>query len=549
MSEADPPTMTEDPADDAPAVPEQKAIKLPDGIVIAEQGPIVIVGPNGSGKTRLSREITCDAGDVEVVSALRNTKIAQELQPMSLQNSRRQYKKQKDQAKKQAYELSNDFDFMLTTLIGEASEVSLAYLSESRKGDEPDLPPLTTLEEIQALWGKFFPGRELTFKEYLPQVTNLNGPEGQGITYSAWQMSDGEKAALYLAGRALTADENAVLVIDEPETHLHSLLAVQLWDAIEEARPGLRLIYATHDMTFAASRESAQYLLANPEQGLSQIQLAEDVGELAAIMLGAATLSFYAKKVVFCEGESDGLDHKFYAAWNNSNDTVVQAVGGSDLVIRSVQSLAASNIVTNLEVGGVVDRDFRSEAHLGSMPEGILVLGVHEVETLICHPAVVQLVAAHLGVETFDIDDYRQMIADQYSDADRHKVALERWKVRVEAEMVGLVASVTTKDTGLDEIVATLPQTFDQAQWGFLPAEMLAEEKKRVEDAFADEVLEVEAILRLMPGKQLRPLAASALGVQYAVLEGLVIRALKGVDAKLEPLGVALRSVLEPYLS
>lgn len=133
--------------------------------------------------------------------------------------------------------------------------------------------------------------------------------------------------------------------------------------------------------------------------------------------------------MIFCEGESDGLDHKFYSAWNNSNDTVVQAVGGSDLVIRCVQSLAASSIVTNLEVGGVVDRDFRSEANLGPIPEGVVVLGVHEVETLICLPEVVQQVAVHLGVEAFDISAYWQAIAHQYSDADRHKVALERWKV------------------------------------------------------------------------------------------------------------------------
>ncbi|MCP5030284.1 MAG: hypothetical protein GY939_00670 [Actinomycetia bacterium] len=83
----------------AAEMPMPKAIKLPDGTVISEQGPIVIVGPNGSGKTRLSREITCDSGEVEVVSALRNTKIARELLPMSLQKSTKQYKSQKDQAK------------------------------------------------------------------------------------------------------------------------------------------------------------------------------------------------------------------------------------------------------------------------------------------------------------------------------------------------------------------------------------------------------------------------------------------------------------------
>ena len=528
--------------------PDQKAIILPSGKEISEPGPVVLVGPNGSGKTRLSRQIKCDSAEIEVVSALRNTKIARELQPMSLQNSRKQYKGQKDKAKQQAYEPSNDFDFMLTSLIGEAAEVSLDYMSRARSGLAPALPALTTLEEIQSLWVKFFPGRELTFKDYLPQVTNLNGPDGVAVTYSAWEMSDGEKAALYLAGRALTAAKDAVLVIDEPETHLHSLLAIQLWDAIQAARPSLRLIYATHDMTFAASRDSAHFLLAHPEHGLSDIRLADDVGELAAIMLGAATLSFYANKVVFCEGESDGTDHRFYAAWHNSNDTVVQAVGGSDVVVRSVQSLAASSIVTNLDVQGIIDRDYRSEANIGSMPDGVGVLPVNEVETLFCLPGVVERLASHLGVEDFDIAGYRQSLVDAYKAGDRDDVALERWKVRMEAEMVRLIAGVSTTGRDLSDILTDLPKTFDLSTWSFSPKTVLEEEEARVAHAFGTGPEDVEGVLRLMPGKQLRPVAARALGTRYSVLEGLVIRALRGEDPDLQALSTDLRVVLGPYL-
>jgi len=63
------------------------------------------------------------------------------------------------------------------------------------------------------------------------------------------------------------------------------------------------------------------------------------------------------------------------------------------------------------------------------------------------------------------------------------------------------------------------------------------------------ETLDIEPILGLMPGKQLRPLAARALGVQYRMLESLVIRALSGTVEELEALGAELSKSLGPYLT
>ncbi len=123
-------------------VVKQRLVRLPSGLEITENGPIVIVGPNGSGKSRRSREITSDVA-IEVVSALRNTRISPQLQPMALQQAKANFQSHRETARTQPYELTNDFDFMLTALLGEGTESSMEFLRQSRAGKAPTLPPLS----------------------------------------------------------------------------------------------------------------------------------------------------------------------------------------------------------------------------------------------------------------------------------------------------------------------------------------------------------------------------------------------------------------------
>ena len=39
--------------------------------------------------------------------------------------------------------------------------------------------------------------------------------------YSASEMSDGERSIFYILGQVLSANENSVLIFDEPELHIH----------------------------------------------------------------------------------------------------------------------------------------------------------------------------------------------------------------------------------------------------------------------------------------------------------------------------------------
>ncbi len=57
-----------------------------------------------------------------------------------------------------------------------------------------------------------------------------------------------------------------LLIVDELETQLHTLLASLLWTAFQHDRSDIRFLYLTHDLSFALSRTNAEFVLASPIQ-------------------------------------------------------------------------------------------------------------------------------------------------------------------------------------------------------------------------------------------------------------------------------------------
>jgi hypothetical protein len=275
---------------------------------------------------------------------------------------------------------------------------------------------------------------------------------GGEVEYSANQMSDGEKAALFIAARVFSAVAG-ILVVDEPETHFHSRLAVRLWNVLEDARPDVRFVYVSHDLTFALSRRDARYVLASPTDGLRAIELDADLpSDIAEALLGSATLSFYASRIAFCDGDDRSLDSAFYNAWFNDIDTVVRPVDDWEAVMRCVTALRDSGIARSLEAIGIVDRDYHSDNFLTAMPTGVHPLPLHEVESLVAMPAVVQAAALHAG-RGFDGARYLAELRATVNEGQRHAIVIRRWKARIEPQLTGLVASAGKRDASLDALV------------------------------------------------------------------------------------------------
>jgi hypothetical protein len=425
------------------------ALKLPNGTQLDGAYPIVVVGPNGSGKTRQTRELRANV-PIEFVNALRNTRVAPELPAMGVAAARNNFTQQRTHARSRHWELTSEFDSMLSQLLAQDSMAAMEFRRRYNNNPEsPGVPEETPLTRVEELWSRVFPGRTLTWQDWKPVVTNTVA--GSEVEYTGNQMSDGEKAVLFLAGRVFSSDPG-ILVVDEPETHLHSLLAVRLWNELEDARPDIRFVYVTHDLTFAMSRRLARFVIASPMQGLRVIDLDSTLPEdVAEALLGSASLSFYAVRVVFCEGEETSLDKDLYNAWFNGVDTVVKPVIDCQRVIRCVDSVRTSGIAHSLEAIGIIDRDFHSENYLMAMPQGTHPLLVHEVESLLALPDVVRAVADHVAC-TFDSLAYFAALRATVGQGQRQSITIQRWKSRIEPHLMSLVSQASSRNTSVEEL-------------------------------------------------------------------------------------------------
>ena len=125
--------------------------------------------------------------------------------------------------------------------------------------------------------------------------------DGTGTPYNSNQMSDGERAVLYLAAQVLCVPQNKTLIIDEPEVHLHRSIMNRLWVALEKYRPDCFFIYITHDTQFAAAHGQSDKIWIKEYDGtnwkLEKILDNELPEELLFDILGSR------KNVLFVEGK------------------------------------------------------------------------------------------------------------------------------------------------------------------------------------------------------------------------------------------------------
>lgn len=286
-----------------------------------------------------------------------------------------------------------EYEKLILRLQHEEFEASVNY-KEASKTNPSLQPPATKLDTIQQIWEEMFPHNRLLRKSGFIELTSTYRDSD---SYTAGRMSDSEKLVFYLIGAILYASPNALLVVEEPETLLHTSIKNILWDKIERIRPDCTFVYLTHDIDFALARRSCKRLWIrsyDADRQLWDYELIENnkslPEELYMEMLGSR------KPILFIEGtDNASIDNKLYS--RVFPDYMVKPMGGCQKVIETTKAFNQLKDFHTLESMGIVDRDRRTEGEIRYLNEQhIFVPNVAEVENLLMLEDVIKSVAHRL---------------------------------------------------------------------------------------------------------------------------------------------------------
>ena len=355
---------------------------------------LFIVGPNGSGKSALIQHFVSGHQNQNIrrVSAHRQTWLGSgslDLTPLRRKKFEQQNTSQEREyeALWQEYNAERKQAAVLFDLVAKenarANSITDFVDSKDLKGAEKraaeSVSVFKQLNDMLSLGTLLIDLEKSNDEEILAKHRNTNA------SYSIAQMSDGERNAAIIGATVLTVDPGTVLLIDEPERHLHRSIIVPFLAALFAKRENCTFVISTHELALPAANPAAQILMVRSCKWQGNRATAWDVDllepnaqlpeELRLDILGSR------RKVLFFEGTATSLDLPIYNAL--FPDISVAASGTSTEVQRAVEGMRGSQELHHVEAFGLIDSDGRSEEAVHVLSErGVFALDVYSVESL-----------------------------------------------------------------------------------------------------------------------------------------------------------------------
>lgn len=401
----------------------------------------------------------------------------------------------------------------------DANNVRSRSISEAVDADKIDLAielrgapsPIRTLNEILQL-------------SNIPISISLRGNDEVcaskhgGAQYSVAELSDGERNVLLVAAAVLTAKPGSLIIIDEPERHIHRAISSGLLASLFSRREDCAFVVSTHDVTLPVDAPAASTLLLRACTHKNSAAIAWDADLLSpgATIDDAILLDILGgrRRILFVEGTSRSLDLPLYGLIF-PEVSIVPKVSCRD-VEHAVSGIREAESLHWVRAFGIVDSDARTTDDLARLrAKGVHALDVHSVEAIYYDPEIQRRVAArHASVLG---DDAGARLASA------KKAALSA----VSSDKVRLSERVAEKALR-EEVFRHLPRREDVA--ARLPINVtidveaeVAAESARLDAALA--VSDFEAVARRYPIRETQALAniAHELGFQgRAPYEGAV---------------------------
>ena len=352
---------------------------------------IFILGANGVGKSSLMYHLFfAHHNFARRISAHRQTWFSSNTMNMTAENKRNternilnsdntpQSRWKEDHSEQRTsmaiYDLIDAENVRARAIAGAVEQNNINLAQQLAKKDAP----IKTINELLRLSNLPI---EISVKENEQVMASKSG----GPLYSIAELSDGERNALLVAAGVLTAKNGTLILIDEPERHLHRSIISPLLTLLFARRPDCAFVISTHDTMLPLDNPNSKTLLirnctysaANVIAWDADLVPANvDIGdELRRDILGAR------RKILFVEGTEQSLDKPLYSLIF-PNVSIIPKSSCRD-VTYAVSGIRSATNLHWVYACGIIDNDGRPSSEVKRLEaKGIYPLSVWSVEAI-----------------------------------------------------------------------------------------------------------------------------------------------------------------------
>jgi len=218
--------------------------------------------------------------------------------------------------------------------------------------------------------------------------------------YSIAKLSDGERNAILIAANVLTAPPKTLILIDEPERHLHRSIISPLLSLLLKERPDCAFVVSTHEPLLPVDNPKSKVLLTRACVYESDRVTSYDLdlleGNSAIDDDLKRTILGERRKIVFVEGVEHSLDKPLYSLLFPNASIVTKA--NCREVENAVVGIKGADELHWVRPFGLVDNDSSQPERIANLQQkGVIPLNVYSVESIYYHPEVQKLAAEKLA--------------------------------------------------------------------------------------------------------------------------------------------------------
>lgn len=232
-------------------------------------------------------------------------------------------------------------------------------------------------EKYKKIFSELLPGKRLlNIDPAQPREFQYKDESGQSLTFNT--LSSGEQEVVKILFDVARKDiRHSIIIVDEPELHLHPTLTFKLIETLKNIGEYTnQFIFLTHSADLISTYFSTGnvYFIDSVQSGANQAHKLSDLNHSHhnIVQLIGQNLGLFAvgKKLLFVEGENSSIDRLTYHTIAQSVDSEIKVIPvGSVFNIMTLNSIEEQirNSIFGINIYMIRDRDGLSESQISEI--------------------------------------------------------------------------------------------------------------------------------------------------------------------------------------